>query len=354
MSNQPLRGEDFWRTDPGPREDVSPPAHNSDGESQRNDSWQTAAAAWESEPAETAWPETTESTESTESTETPESTWPAAAETAESTWPATAETAESTWPAAAETEEESSWPTDADSTESTWPPATEATATEATEPAAHEEAPPPRRDRRINQVLWFAAATLVIGIPVVVGIVAFLQPPGPSQDAAEGEPVVATAATPAPAPAPAPGLDRLAPTRPAWTRPTWASSVSGATVYELQSSTDVPFATGRMRPRLGLRCTDGSLDVHVVTGGTAHIDPETSRHVVLIGFDGAASQPQRWVGAADQQALFAPDPEGIMARIAQAGELEFAYTHYMAGPTPVSFNLTGADEIVESVASACG
>ena len=94
--------------------------------------------------------------------------------------------------------------------------------------------------------------------------------------------------------------------------------------------------------------------MHVLTGGTAHIDPETYGHVVNLTFDQTRPQAQQWVAAHDQRALFAQDAMTVAARIASARQLSFGFTHYMSGPVVVEFDLRGADHVIASMAEPCG
>ena len=92
----------------------------------------------------------------------------------------------------------------------------------------------------------------------------------------------------------------------------------------------------------------------MTTGGTAHINPETSGHVVNLTFDQTDPQPQQWIAANDQRALFAQDPLTVAGRIATARQLRFGFTHYMSGPVVVEFDLRAADEVIASIAESCG
>ena len=87
---------------------------------------------------------------------------------------------------------------------------------------------------------------------------------------------------------------------------------------------------------------------------TAHINPETSGHVVNLTFDESGAQTQQWVAADDQRALFAQDGLAIAGQIATARQLRFGFTHYMSGPVVVDFDLRGTDDVIASMTEPCG
>ena len=94
--------------------------------------------------------------------------------------------------------------------------------------------------------------------------------------------------------------------------------------------------------------------MHVVTEGTAIVDPETSGHVVHLTFDEASEQTQQWTAADDMRALFAPEPFAIANQIKRSSRLSFRFSHYVTGPVVVEFDLRGGDAVIESMAEPCG
>ena len=168
--------------------------------------------------------------------------------------------------------------------------------------------------------------------------------------AAEGSPALESVPV---APTPTPSVERTM-TSPRWISPAWADPASGLTAFELPAGNDVPFASGRLRPSLGITCAEGETHVYVITGGTAMIDPQTGGHMVRLTFDGTSSGVQQWVAADDQRSLLAPDPLAFAARIAAARHLELEFSHYMAGSVGVEFNLRGAGDVMASMAEPCG
>lgn len=200
------------------------------------------------------------------------------------------------------------------------------------------------------RIVWVLAGFIVIAVPTVVGLATFLSPPGPA--AAEAAESTSLAELSTSVPLRSRGAEDV--TRPRWVRPDWADTVPGLTAFELTAGNDVSFANGRLRPSLGISCLDGQTDVHVTTGGTAPIDPETSGHVVQLTFDKQSPQAQRWVAAKDQRSLFALEPLVVASEIATARALQFGFTHYMTGPVVVEFDLRGAGDMIAAMTEPCG
>lgn len=218
----------------------------------------------------------------------------------------------------------------------------------ASAPEPSQDAPGGAAGPPTNRLVWIAAAVIVIGLPISVGVVAFRQP------ASGGEASVVATAPDAEAPIEvAVAADAPDPT---WTRPSWADAVEGMVAYELSAGDEVRLANGWVRPTLGISCADGRTDIHVATGGSAPIDPVTSGHMVKLTFDGRTEQTleQQWSASEDQRNLLAPDPLPLALRLASAGRLELTFTHYMTGAEVLEFDLRGADEVITSMAAPCG
>ena len=205
-----------------------------------------------------------------------------------------------------------------------------------------EESAAPQASRK---PLFIAVALLVIGVPLCVGVFAFMNP-SVATDEAIGENAFGELASDT--------AVEVAFADPLWTRPAWAESMTGMTAFELPAATDMLFANGRLRPILGVPCSGDRTDVHIVTGGTALVDPQTSGHVVHLTFDDGSEHTQQWTAANDMQALFAPAPREIAYQIKQSTSLSFGFSHYMSGPVVVEFDLRGADAVIDSMAEPCG
>ena len=211
------------------------------------------------------------------------------------------------------------------------------------------ESSPASRRATAPRIVWVLAGFIVIAVPTAVGLATLISPPGPAAAPSESASLAELSTT---APSRVRGGEDV--TRPQWVRPDWADAVPGLTAFELTAGSDVSFANGRLRPTLGISCLDGQTDVHVTTGGTAPIDPETSGHVVQLAFDEQSPQRQRWVAAQDQRALFALEPLVVAGGIATARELRFGFTHYMSGPVVVEFDLSGAGDMITAMSEPCG
>ncbi len=204
-------------------------------------------------------------------------------------------------------------------------------------------------DARPRRVTWLVALTIVIGLPTAVAGATYLQPSARSGNEVN-ESSLAELGTVDPSVA----LEAEDLSGPTWVRSSWADAMPGVTAFELSAGGDVKFANGRHRPMLGVSCGDGQTDVHVTTGGTALIDPQTSGHVVNLVFDDRNAARQQWVAAQDQRALFAGDGLAAVRQIASARRLSFGFTHYMSGPTTVVFDLRGARDVIGLMAEECG
>ena len=191
-----------------------------------------------------------------------------------------------------------------------------------------------------------AIVTLVISLPICVGVFAYMSPSRTfgdqfDEDGSVGDLGAGT------------GSDEVG-LSPTWVQPSWANSMRGMTAFELPADSDVRFANERLRPTLGVTCAGGKTHVHVFTGGTAIVDPETSGHVVHLTFDEASEQTQQWTAADDMRALFAPEPSAIANQIKRSRRLSFRFSHYVTGPVVVEFDLRGADAVIDSMAEPCG
>ena len=193
-----------------------------------------------------------------------------------------------------------------------------------------------------------AAAVIAMFVVGGAALVAFFFGGETAEPADDGVAVAAIGSVPAPVETTTP---RDGPSM--WRQPAWADTVAGMTAFELAANGDVSFANGRIRPTLGISCTDGDAEVHMTTGGTAIIDPQTSGHMVRLRFDGSPEQVQQWTASDDQRTLFATDPRGVADHFATANTLEVGYTHYLTGPVTVNFDLWGGDEVVRSMAESC-
>ena len=108
---------------------------------------------------------------------------------------------------------------------------------ESAVPAAPTDPEPdsePKLAPRGRKVLIIAAALVGLGIPLGVGIFAFMNP-----DAAAGEAIAEEALDDS---ASVKDLEEAAVAYPLWTRPGWADSMAGTTALELPSADDVLFA----------------------------------------------------------------------------------------------------------------
>ncbi len=214
-------------------------------------------------------------------------------------------------------------------------------------PTDPEPNPEPKQAPGRRKFLLIAAALVGLGIPLGVGIFAFMNPAAAAGEASAEDALDDSASV-------KDLEDVVEVAYPLWTRPGWADSMAGTTALELPSADDVLFANGRFRPTLGMTCSGEGASVHVITGGTALVDPQTSGHVVHLTFDDGGEQSQQWTATEDMRALFAPAPREFAHQMKQATRLSFGFSHYMSGPIAVEFDLRGADTVIDQISEPCG
>jgi hypothetical protein len=214
------------------------------------------------------------------------------------------------------------------------------------EPSPEPTPEPKRLAPGGRRALIILAALLGLGVPLGVGIFTFMNPTAAASEPSPEDALDASASVE--------DVEEAAIAYPLWTRPGWADSMSGTIALELPSADDVLFANGRLRPTLGMTCSGEGTSVHIVTGGTALVDPQTSGHVVHLTFDDGGEQSEQWTATDDMRALFAPAPREFAHQMKQATRLSFGFSHYMSGPITIEFDLRGADTVIDEISEPCG
>jgi hypothetical protein len=152
------------------------------------------------------------------------------------------------------------------------------------------------------------------------------------------------------------GLRTAPPPASRWTRGRYnryASDGTRTAAFELEAERAVPVWMKSVRPVLGVRCFSRNTEVFVVIDWPASVEPAAGRHTVRIGFDDGDAAAQAWFESDNGQALFAPDGVAMSRRLARARTMRFGFTPYNAPPVVAEFDVTGVDEVIESVARAC-
>ena len=108
-----------------------------------------------------------------------------------------------------------------------------------------------------------------------------------------------------------------------------------------------------VRPVLVLRCLAGKTDAFVFTETAARIEQADENHTVELALDGSSAAVERWPDSADHDALFAPDAEAFARRLAGARTLRFGFTPHNAQPVTATFDLSGAEAVVDAVSRTC-
>jgi hypothetical protein len=125
--------------------------------------------------------------------------------------------------------------------------------------------------------------------------------------------------------------------------------------YALDSPDAVDGWLTSKKPTLVVRCHEGKTELYVATA--LNVSTESGKrnlHTVRLGFDAQPPMQELWSESTDDKALFAPDGVAIARRLGTAQKLTFEFTPFNAKPGTASFNLSGSDGVVASVAKACG
>jgi hypothetical protein len=95
-------------------------------------------------------------------------------------------------------------------------------------------------------------------------------------------------------------------------------------------------------PSLAITCTAAGVEIAVVTGLPAAVEPGSGR-TVRLRWDSSEAGITSWIQSANRQTLSAPpaDVEGLLARLAESGRLHFAYVPFNADPVEAAFTLAG-------------
>jgi hypothetical protein len=95
-------------------------------------------------------------------------------------------------------------------------------------------------------------------------------------------------------------------------------------------------------PSLAITCTPAGVEIAVVTGLPAAVEPGSGR-TVRLRWDRSEAGITSWIQSANRQTLSAPpaDVEALLARLAESGRLYFAYVPFNADPVEAAFTLAG-------------
>jgi hypothetical protein len=158
----------------------------------------------------------------------------------------------------------------------------------------------------------------------------------------------------------APQPARIAPSEsagaPKWSRTLqsqWATDGSRTIGFELEAERDVTVYMDRVRPVLAVRCIAQQTEVFVVLRSAPSIENSDSTHAVRIGLDDEPDVGQRWLDSSNMQALFAPDGKALVARMATARRLRFAFTPFNAPPAAVEFDVHGFEGPLATMSKTC-
>jgi Type VI secretion system VasI, EvfG, VC_A0118 len=125
-------------------------------------------------------------------------------------------------------------------------------------------------------------------------------------------------------------------------------------IFELDADETVSVWRKQVRPQLAVRCTDGVMDMYVMTRSAAAVEDSTNQHTVQISLDGGEAAAEKWEHSVDHEALFAPDGSPLIGQIAAARTMTFTFTPFNATPAVVHFNVAGLGAHLKKAAKTCG
>lgn len=106
---------------------------------------------------------------------------------------------------------------------------------------------------------------------------------------------------------------------------------------------------------LVIRCKKQSTDFYIVTETPVHsVYGEFSSTRIRYRFDEEKPVSSTFSESTDHSAVFAPSPISLARRLAKATSWTFEFTPYDAGPTSVTFSVSGLAQALPKVSSACG
>lgn len=133
----------------------------------------------------------------------------------------------------------------------------------------------------------------------------------------------------------------------------WLGRTRG-TALEVLAAAPVGVWMRSVRPALVVRCSGKRADVFVFTDSAAAIEAGTQEHTVSFAFDDEEPVSMRWPDAAEHNALFAPDGEGVARRLMLAETFTFTFTPHNAPAVTARFNITGLSAALTPSARDCG
>jgi hypothetical protein len=134
----------------------------------------------------------------------------------------------------------------------------------------------------------------------------------------------------------------------------WKSDRPKDLVLELPADNKVAAWMKSVRPMLVVRCMKKSTEAFVFTESAARIETQDENHTVHVSFDGEPASTERWPDSVEHDALFAPNGEAFVRRLARAKTMSFGFSPHNAQPVQARFNVSGLDALIEPAAKQCG
>ena len=203
----------------------------------------------------------------------------------------------------------------------------------------------PRAGTLPNRELTAAAAAVIGGCLLVAAFL--IDRNAPATDAA----AAGIAARHEPAPhIPAPAQTKWS----SGTHSRWRTANPKNAVFELPAQNKIPVWMKHVRPMLVVRCLSKSTEAFVFIESAAAIESQDEDHTVRIAFDDEPMAVERWPDSVEHDALFAPDGEAFVRRLARARTMRFTFTPHNALAAEAHFEVAGIAALMEPAAKQCG
>jgi hypothetical protein len=105
--------------------------------------------------------------------------------------------------------------------------------------------------------------------------------------------------------------------------------------------------SGENDSALIIRCIERKTDAIVVTGGVV------DNGYVRVKFDDSSASREAWIESSDHQGLFCPDAITFARRLAKSKSFSIEFKPFERVPKTLSFNVSGLEDRLNKIASAC-
>jgi hypothetical protein len=133
----------------------------------------------------------------------------------------------------------------------------------------------------------------------------------------------------------------------------WRTASPKNAVFELPAVNKVPVWMKHVRPMLVVRCLPKSTEAFVFIESAAAIESQDEDHTVRVAFDDEPASVERWPDSVEHDALFAPNAEAFVRRLARARTMRFTFSPHNALTAEAHFEVAGFAELMAPLAKQC-